>query len=175
MLENNIYNIDREFDYATIIGIVVKSLEKIAKEEALKGRPNVYDDFIVDYDRVDDNHNNVIDAAPPTPLLKLKIRNTTKYLNWRLLILKRDNFTSKICHASVKENKSLRLEVHHPKRFEDICIENSVSTVEQALECEELWSMSNGISLCYTCHKHIENLRTKLRNMFCFKQIRQYP
>jgi len=30
--------------------------------------------------------------AMPTPLLKLKIRNTTKYLNWRLSILKRDNF-----------------------------------------------------------------------------------
>ena len=28
----------------------------------------------------------------PTPLLKLKIRNTTKYLNCRLSILKRDNF-----------------------------------------------------------------------------------
>ena len=30
--------------------------------------------------------------AMPTPSLKLKIRNTTKYLNWRLSILKRDNF-----------------------------------------------------------------------------------
>jgi hypothetical protein len=41
MLENNIYNIDREFDYATVKTIVLKSLVKIAKEEALKKRPNV--------------------------------------------------------------------------------------------------------------------------------------
>ena len=34
MPQNNIYNIDREFDYPTIKGIVVKSLEKIAKEAA---------------------------------------------------------------------------------------------------------------------------------------------
>ena len=173
MIENNIYNIDREFGYHTIRGIVIQSLEKIAKEEALKNTANIPHDTIFEDN---DYPNNINLLAPPaSPLLKLKIRNTTEYLMWRLLILKRDNFTCKICHASVKENKSLRLEVHHPKRFEDICIENSVSTVEQALECEELWSMSNGISLCYTCHKHIENLRTKLRNMFCFKQIRQYP
>jgi 5-methylcytosine-specific restriction endonuclease McrA len=98
--------------------------------------------------------------------LKLKIRNTTKYLNWRLSILKRDNFTCKICHASVKENKSLRLEVHHAKTFDDICNENNVSTIEQALECKELWNLNNGFSICYKCHKDIETVRTKLRNMF---------
>jgi hypothetical protein len=38
----------------------------------------------------------------------------------------------------VKYNKSLRLEVHHAKTFNDISKENNVSTVEQALECIEL-------------------------------------
>jgi hypothetical protein len=82
------------------------------------------------------------------------------------LILKRDNFTCKICHASIKENKSLRLEVHHPKSFDDICTENNLSTVEQALACKELWDLNNGFSMCYRCHKDIETVRTKLRNMF---------
>jgi hypothetical protein len=67
-----------------------------------------------------------------TPSLKLKIRNTTKYLNWPLSILKRDKFACKICHTSVKENKTLRLEVHHPKAFDEICKENNVATVQQA-------------------------------------------
>ncbi|MFL6401628.1 MAG: hypothetical protein ACJ72J_18870 [Nitrososphaeraceae archaeon] len=109
MLENNIYNIDREFDYPTIKGIVVKSLEKIVKEDVLKNRANISQNVIFEDN---DNSNDLSQAAPPTPLSKLKIRNTTKYLNWRLSILKRDNFTCKICHASVKENKSLRLEIH---------------------------------------------------------------
>ena len=104
----------------------LKSLN-ISKEEA-----NVPDIFIADYCGFDDNSNDLSQAAPPTPLLKLKIRNTTKYLNWRLSILKRDNFACRICHASVEENKSLRLEVHHPKAFDEICKENNVSTVEQA-------------------------------------------
>jgi hypothetical protein len=92
MLKDNHYNIDREFDYATVKDIVLKSLEKIVKEEALKKG----DDVVFDYGSVDDNPNNIGQAAPPTPSLKLKIRNTTKYLNWRLLILKRDNFTCRI-------------------------------------------------------------------------------
>jgi 5-methylcytosine-specific restriction endonuclease McrA len=132
---NNIYNIDREFDYVTIKGIVV-------------------------------NSDNLDVPVPSTPSLKLKIRNTTKYLNWRLSILKRDNFTCKICHASVKENKSLRLEVHHAKSFDEICEENNVCTVEEALDCKELWNTKNGVSICYRCHKDVEKLRTKLRNMF---------
>ena len=125
MLENNIYNIDREFDYATIKDIVIQSLEKIVKEGALKKRANISQNVIFEYN---DYTNNVNLLAPPIPLLKLKIRNTTKYLNWRLSILKRDNFTCKICHASIKENKSLRLEVHHAKTFDDICNENNVTT-----------------------------------------------
>jgi hypothetical protein len=39
MLKNNIYNIGKEFDYPAIKDIVVKSLQKIVKEEALKNIP----------------------------------------------------------------------------------------------------------------------------------------
>jgi hypothetical protein len=41
MLKNNIYNIDKEFDYGTIKAFVVKSLEKIAKEATLKNASDV--------------------------------------------------------------------------------------------------------------------------------------
>ena len=166
MLKNNIYNIDKEFDYSTVKNIVIESLDKIAKEETLKKRAYVSPNAVPDFK---DNlyPNDVKLFAPPTsPSLKLKIRNTTKYLNWRIVVLKRDNFTCTICYASVKDNKSLRLEVHHAKTFDDICKENNLSTVEQALDCKELWNLNNGFSICYKCHKDIEAVRTKLRNMF---------
>jgi hypothetical protein len=69
MLKNDVYNIDREFDYTTVKSIVVKSLEKIANEEALK---NIPQDVIFDSKDNDYYPNSVIQAAPPTPLLKLK-------------------------------------------------------------------------------------------------------
>jgi hypothetical protein len=175
MLENNIYNIDREFDYVTIKNIVLRSLQNIAKEETLKTRAYMPQNVIFDFKNNDDLPVNVDKVlAPPTPLLKLKIRNTTKYLNWRLSILKRDNFACRICHASIKDNKSLRLEVHHAKTFDDICNENNVSTVEQALGCEELWNLNNCVTICHRCHKDVERLRTKLRNVFYLsRQIRE--
>jgi hypothetical protein len=55
---------------------------------------------------------------------------------------------------------------HHPKAFDEICKENNISAIKQALQCKELWNVKNGISICYKCHKDVENLRTKLRNMF---------
>jgi hypothetical protein len=57
--------------------------------------------------------------------------------------------------------------VHHAKRFDDICMENNIVTVAKALACKELWDVDNGVSICYSCQKDIERLRTKLRNMFC--------
>jgi len=51
----------------------------------------------------------------------------------------------------VKDNKSLRLEVHHAETFDDICNENNVTTIEQALECKDLWDTNNGVSICYRC------------------------
>ena len=62
----------------------------------------------------------------------------------------------------LRTNRSLR--IHHPNTFDEICIEKNVSSIE--LQCKELWNVKNGISICYRCHKDVEKLRTKLRNMF---------
>jgi hypothetical protein len=82
MLKNNIYNIDREFDYPTVKAIVLKSLVKIAKEDALKKKSNVPNNVVFHYDSVYDNPNNMSQATRPSPLLKLKIRNTTKSIQY---------------------------------------------------------------------------------------------
>jgi hypothetical protein len=159
MLKNN--NIDEEFDYPAVKAIVVKSLERIVRQETLKKRFNIPDDVVCDSEG---NVNNQL--APPSHLLKLRIRNTTQYLTWRVAVLNRDKFRCQICHTSMKDNRCLRLEVHHAKTFNDICKDKDVSTVEQALACKELWNLNNGVSICYSCHKDVEKLRRKLRNMF---------
>ena len=68
MLETNTYNIDRNFDYTTVRSIVLKSLDKIAKEEALK---NIRNGVI--FDSKDDNYPTDVQlpAAPTSPSLKL--------------------------------------------------------------------------------------------------------
>jgi hypothetical protein len=64
MFKNNIYNIDREFDYATIKGIVLKSLEKIAQEAALENTSNVPDRVPIHPKDNDDRPVNIKLPAP---------------------------------------------------------------------------------------------------------------
>ena len=156
--------------------MVIQSLENIVREELNRhiARINLHKidiDVQVDEDIVIANTSNNLfedqhDTELSASLLKLKIRNTTEYLNWRIAILKRDNFKCRMCSASIKDNKGLRLEVHHAKSFNDICKENNITTIQQALTCKEIWSLDNGISLCYACHKSIKKLRAKIKTIF---------
>jgi hypothetical protein len=68
MLKDNIYNTNREFDYATVRSIVLKSLDKIAKQEALKTRAYIHEDVIFDF-KDNDYPNNV--KLPATPHMSL--------------------------------------------------------------------------------------------------------
>jgi hypothetical protein len=45
MLQDNVYDIDKTFDYDIIKAIVFSSLEKIAKEEALEKKVTVTYDY----------------------------------------------------------------------------------------------------------------------------------
>ena len=162
---DKIYRIDKKIDYFTVRSMIIQSLEKIVREELDRHIASINLDKLDieiqgdEEDVIADTSNNLFDSQDDdynklsASLLKLKIRNTTEYLNWRIAILKRDNFKCRMCSASIKDNKGLRLEVHHAKSFNDICKESSITTTKQALECNEIWSLDNGISLCYGCHK----------------------
>jgi hypothetical protein len=173
---NNTFNIDKKFDYSTVRAMVIQSLERIVREElnrhigsiinlhkiGIQGDEDVIVVVANTGNPFDDQGDTELSASP----LRLKIRNTTEYLKWRIAILKRDDFKCQVCLASIKDNKSVRLEVHHAKTFDDICKENNITTIKGALTCKEIWSLDNGISLCYGCHKNIEKIRTELKNMF---------
>ncbi|MBV9177073.1 MAG: hypothetical protein JO297_08540 [Nitrososphaeraceae archaeon] len=139
----NTYNVEKTFDYFTIKAMAIQSLEKIVRQEL--NRHNIASINLHKIDTHEDKEdivttntaNNLFgsqddDTKLPASLLKLKIRNTTEYLNWRIAILKHDNFKCRMCNASVKDNKGLRLEVHHAKSFNDICKENNITTIKQA-------------------------------------------
>jgi hypothetical protein len=162
---NNTYNIDKKFDYSAVRGMVIQCLEQIVREEIDRhmGSSNPHkigirrDEGIVVVDAntgnlLDDQYDTTAAELSSAPALRLKIRNTSEYLKWRIAVLKRDNFKCQVCSASIKDNKSVRLEVHHAKTFDNIC--------------KEIWSLDNGISLYYGCHKNVEKIRTELKNMF---------
>ena len=85
-----------------------------------------------------------------TPLNN-KIRHCDEYVKWRQGCMNRDNFTCQHCNK-----RGGNLTVHHDKPFRKIVSENKIDTFEEALSCEELWDLNNGVTLCRTCHKKID-------------------
>lgn len=76
-----------------------------------------------------------------------QIRKLDKYISWRSTILRRDNMTCRNCGT-----KRRPLHVHHIKPFRLILFENEIDSIDKAIECQELWDVSNGITWCYSCH-----------------------
>lgn len=81
-----------------------------------------------------------------TPLTR-KIRTCFKYRQWRSDIFTKDDFTCQDC-----DRRGLYLHAHHIMPFADILELNDIKNLEQAIICEELWNINNGITLCEECH-----------------------
>ena len=92
-----------------------------------------------------------------TPLNQL-IRTSFKYRLWRSDVFTRDNF---VCQKCVKKGAG-DLNVHHLKPISKILAEYKIKTYDEALNCEELWNVNNGITLCWECHCI---LHPKLKNL----------
>jgi len=79
--------------------------------------------------------------------LTKRIRYSFKYRQWRSDVFTRDDFTCQEC-----DRRGGDLEAHHIKILADILEFNDVKTFDQAMKCEELWNINNGITLCLRCH-----------------------
>lgn len=69
-------------------------------------------------------------------------RKTSEYRNWRKSVFERDNYTCQICG-----NRGGKLNAHHIERYRN-CIERRTD-------------ISNGITLCYSCHKKVHHMEGK--------------
>jgi hypothetical protein len=89
--------------------------------------------------------------------LRIQITQSIEYKIWRREIFKRDNYTCQDC----KQRNGYK-EVHHIKPYSLIVEENHITNIQEALNCPELWELSNGKTLCLKCHRktfsHLKNL-----------------
>lgn len=81
-----------------------------------------------------------------TPLY-LQIRHHIKARQFSSDCFQRDNYTCQDCGI-----RGGKLCCHHIKHFSWIIEEYNIKTPEQAVDCEELWNVNNGITLCVDCH-----------------------
>lgn len=87
-----------------------------------------------------------------TTSLYRRIRQLTKYQEWRDFCFVRDDYTCQICNVRGSGN----LQVDHIKPFALIVEENKIKTTYQAQECKEIWNTTNGRTLCEPCHKQTD-------------------
>jgi len=85
-------------------------------------------------------------TSPASPIDE--IRKSFIYRQWRSDIYTRDDFTCQQCGQ-----RGGKLHAHHITPFSDIIMFNDITTLEQALSCDELWNINNGITYCIYCHK----------------------
>ena len=62
-------------------------------------------------------------------------------------------FTDQECEDNVGGN----LNAHHIKPLNKMLKEYKIKTLEQALRCEVLWNINNGVTLCEKCHKRTKS------------------
>lgn len=82
------------------------------------------------------------------------LRCSYKYLKWRSDVFERDKYTCRYCGVS-----GCYVTAHHIKGFSKILQENNITNSEEGLQCQELWDLENGLTLCEECHSKTDNYK----------------
>ena len=77
-----------------------------------------------------------------------RIRKCYEYRQWTQDIFKRDDYVCQECDI-----RGGKLEAHHIKPFSVLIKEYKIKTLQEAIDCFELWDFDNGQTLCKKCHK----------------------
>lgn len=80
--------------------------------------------------------------------IKTRVRNSVNYREWRTSVFVRDNYSC--VHCGVHGGT---LHVDHIVPFSKILKSNNIQTLEDSEKCLELWDISNGRTLCISCHR----------------------
>ncbi len=80
--------------------------------------------------------------------LRTRICQMAEYTEWRLSVFRRDNFTCQSC----KNSESKPIEAHHLVSYSELKKQYKFDSPETARKCSKLWDISNGQTLCRSCH-----------------------
>lgn len=77
--------------------------------------------------------------------LKQKIRSLPEYDSWRFSVYKRDGGR---CIECARKGTC----AHHLVFLSELLSTYNITTLEEAISCPALWDVSNGVTLCESCH-----------------------
>jgi hypothetical protein len=86
-----------------------------------------------------------------SPLME-QIRKCRSMIDWKHEVKKIFNFTCQYCQI-----RGGILNSHHIKSVKELIKQYNITSLEEALLCESLWDLNNGICYCESCHKLLKN------------------
>ncbi|MBO0947259.1 HNH endonuclease [Fibrella forsythiae] len=89
-----------------------------------------------------------------------KLRTTPLYLDWRKKVLKIDRYRCREC------GNTKRVQVDHIYPLSAIIHNYQINSLEEAAECELIWRISNGRTLCSTCHQRTDTHGAKAKRLW---------
>lgn len=89
--------------------------------------------------------------------LRNSIRGLFEYRQWRSDVYKRDNYKCQWCGIGGK------IEADHIKPFSIILDTYKITSIQEALDCAELWDINNGRTLCRDCHKTTDSYLKRIK------------
>ena len=93
-------------------------------------------------------------------ILQKIIRTSSRYIAWRKSIFERDEYTCQEC-----KSKGVRIEANHIIPFSFILRFYKIENFQEALNCNDLWKLNNGETLCKKCHQELRPNRPKYYNV----------
>lgn len=138
---------------------------------AKKTRKNLLGDKFVGEKNPNYGNRGVIAGAnnvrwiPDRTKLKDKLhealRASYKYKQWRGEVFSRDKYTCVVCCQ-----KGGCLEAHHIIKMSTLIHKNNVHTYDRAMDCDVLWNVGNGVTLCRECHDKTKWKESLFENIF---------
>lgn len=86
--------------------------------------------------------------------LRESMRKSIEYTNWRKSVFARDGYKCVVCQEQGY------LEAHHIIKLSVLLKDNGITNYDEAIACQPLWEVGNGVTLCRSCHdktKHKES------------------
>lgn len=96
-----------------------------------------------------------------TSIIRNRLSQSCQYKKWRSDVYKRDNYECQLCLSAKK-----KLNCHHIETFSSIVESKKLKCYEDYINCESLWDINNGITLCKFCHTSIKNKEKEYEQKF---------
>ncbi|WP_460953178.1 HNH endonuclease [Spirosoma litoris] len=89
------------------------------------------------------------------------IRRLDEYEEWKRAVFIRDRFTCQHCGA--RNGRKRVIEADHIKSLSELVSKYGIVCIETALKCPALWDITNGRTLCHSCHEKTESYPVNFR------------